>query len=139
MKYDFETVMDRTGSGSAKWNLMRAMPPDVPAGIVPLSVADMEFKNPPEIIEGLKAYLDHAVLGYAAPTHSFYEAVLSWTKRRYGWETKKEWLITTPGVINGFFHGVRAFTEPGDGVILLTPAYPPFFRAANDTGRKNGG
>ena len=135
MKYDFETVMDRTGSGSAKWNLMRAMAPGVPAGIVPLSVADMEFKNPPEIIEGLKAYLDHAVLGYAAPTHSFYEAVLSWTKRRYGWETKKEWLITTPGVINGFFHGVRAFTEPGDGVILLTPSYPPFFRAANDTGR----
>ena len=63
-------------------------------GIVPLSVADMEFKNPPEIIEGLKAYLDHTGRGYAAPTHSFYEAVLSWTKRRYGWETKKEWLIT---------------------------------------------
>ena len=58
MQYDFTTLIDRTGTGSEKWNLMRQICPQAPAGIVPLSVADMELKNPPEIIEGLKDYLD---------------------------------------------------------------------------------
>lgn len=136
MKYDFITAPNRRNSGSSKWEGMKGLNPNVPEGVVPLSVADMELKNPPEILEGLKAYLDQAVLGYPCGTDSFYEAVESWTRRRYGWETKREWLITTPGIVNAFHQAVLAYTEPGDGVILLTPVYYPFSFAVSRNDRK---
>ena len=126
MKYDFTTAPNRRESGSSKWEGMKALNPNVPEEVIPLSVADMELKNPPEIIEGVKDYLDEAVLGYPCGTEAFFNAVTSWTKRRYGWETKKEWLITTPGIVNAFHQAVLAYTQPGDGVILLTPVYYPF-------------
>lgn len=136
MKYDFTTVLDRTDTGAIKWNQMRKMKPDVSGGVVPFSIADMEFKNPPEIVEGLKQYLDTGVLGYQTAEPAFYEAVTGWTKNRYGWETKPEWFYTTPGVVNAFFNGVRAFTKKGDGVILMTPVYYPFYGAVKKSGRK---
>ena len=136
MKYDFITAPNRRNSGSSKWEGMKGLNPNVPESVVPLSVADMELKNPPEIMEGLKEYLDQAVLGYPCGTDSFYEAVESWTRRRYGWETKREWLITTPGIVNAFHQAVLAYTEPGDGVILLTPVYYPFSFAVRRNDRK---
>ena len=136
MKYDFITAPNRRNSGSSKWEGMKGLNPNVPEGVVPLSVADMELKNPPEIMGGLKEYLDQSVLGYPCGTDSFYEAVESWTRRRYGWETKREWLITTPGIVNAFHQAVLAYTEPGDGVILLTPVYYPFSFAVRRNDRK---
>ena len=91
MKYDFTTLVDRSNMGSFKWNGMKRLYPDVPSGIVPFSVADMELKNPPEVIEGLKKYLDEAILGYTGPTDAYYDAVISWMKRRHNWDIKKEW------------------------------------------------
>lgn len=136
MKYDFETVLDRYDNGSVKWNLMKKKKPQVGRGVVPFSIADMEFKNPPEIIEVLKEYLDTAVLGYQTAEPSWYEAVTGWTKRRYGWETRPEWFYTTPGVVNALYHGVLAFTEPEDGVIVMPPVYYPFYKAVETNGRR---
>lgn len=136
MKYDFTTVIDRSDSGSVKWNLMKKKKADVKKGIVPLSVADMEFRNPPEIMEGLKTYLDTAVLGYQTAEPAFYEAVNGWTKRHYGWETKPEWLYTTPGVVNAFYNGLRAFTKKGEGVIVMPPVYYPFYGAIKRNDRE---
>lgn len=135
MKYDFTTLVDRTGTGASKWNLMRTQNPDVKPGIVPLSVADMEFKHPPELIEGLKSYLDGAILGYTSATDAYYDAVIGWMKRRHNWDIKKEWIVFTPGVVNAFYEAVSAFTEPGDNVLLMTPVYHPFYAAATKTGR----
>ena len=126
MKYDFTTAPNRRESGSSKWEGMKALNPNVPQEVIPLSVADMELKNPPEIIEGVKEYLDEAVLGYPCGTDAFFDAVTSWTKRRYNWETNKDWLITTPGIVNAFHQAVLGYIEPGDGVILPTPVYYPF-------------
>ena len=136
MKYDFETVLDRRESGSVKWNLMKKKKPQAGKGIVPLSIADMEFKNPPEITEGLKEYLDTAVLGYQTAESSWYEAVTGWTKRRYCWETRPEWYYTTPGVVTALYQGVLAFTEEGDGVIVMPPVYYPFYKAVEMNGRQ---
>ena len=86
--YDFETILDRSGTGSVKWEQMKSDNPNVEEGIVPFSIADMEFKNPPEITEGLKACLDEIVLGYQTPEDSYRTAVTSWVKRRYGWEAR---------------------------------------------------
>ncbi len=135
MRYDFETLVNRWEQGAVKWDMMKESNPKVPENIVPFSVADMEFKNPPEIIEGLKAFLDEVVLGYPKPTEKLRDIVTNWISRRYGWEAKKEWLVFTSGVVSAFFHGVLSFTEPGDGVILLTPVYYPFYNAIQKTER----
>lgn len=134
--YDFETILDRSGTGSVKWEQMKSDNPNVEEGIVPFSIADMEFKNPPEITEGLKACLDEIVLGYQTPEDSYRTAVTSWVKRRYGWEARPEWLINTIGVINAFSCGIRAFAGEGEGVILMTPVYPPFAEGICKNGRK---
>ena len=136
MKYDFETVVDRYDTGSVKWNLMKKKKPQVARGIVPFSIADMEFNNPPESVEALKDCLDQGVLGYQTAEPSWYEAVTGWTRRRYGWETRPEWFYTTPGIVNALYHGVAAFTEEGDGVIVMPPVYYPFYKAVEENGRR---
>lgn len=136
MKYDFETLVNRKHQGSEKWEFMYALKKDVPSDIVPLSVADMEFKNPPEIIEGLKSYLDEVILGYTMPTDDFYNSVISWMKRRHNFEVKKEWIVNTSGVVPAIFNGIRKFSNEGDGVIIMSPVYYPFYDAIRLQNRK---
>src|SRR5665647_81554 len=129
MKYDFETIIDRRSTGSGKWDQMIRCNPDVSRGVVPFSVADMELKNPPEITEGLKKYIDSTILGYTQPTDSYLNAVCDWMKRRHGWVVKRDWIIGSPGVVNALFLAVKAFTNQGDGIIIQTPVYYPFYAA----------
>lgn len=135
--YDFTTRIDRRGQGASKWNLMRTWNEEAyQRCITPLSVADMEFKMAPPIIEGLKKYLDYATLGYSVAYDEFYDAVLGWMDRRHNWTVEKEWIVNTPGIVNAFFAAVEAFTAPGEGVILFKPVYYPFFDAINMNGRE---
>lgn len=134
--YDFETVVNRANTGSSKWEQMKRWNPDVKADTVPFSVADMELKNPPEIIEGLKEYLNTAVLGYTVPTSDYFDAVCGWMKGRHGWEVKPEWIVNSPGVVAAFHSAIRALTQPGEGVIVMTPVYYPFYDAIEKNGRK---
>lgn len=134
MRYDFETVLNRSRE-SSKWAAMKEKKPQVPEYITPLSVADMEFRNAPEITEGLREYLTEAVLGYPRASEEVYEAVLSWVSRHYRWKAAAEWLVFTPGVVNALFQAVRGFTEPGDGVIVMPPVYYPFYNAVTKNGR----
>ena len=129
MKYDFETLQSRRNTGSSKWNEMYKKNPQVPDGVVPFSVADMEFKNPPQIAEKVSEYLKNSIMGYTFPTDSYYDSVVGWMKRRHHWDIKKEWIVDYPGVVPALFHMVRLFTQPGEGVILLTPVYYPFYNA----------
>lgn len=135
MKYDFTAKLNRAGSGSRKWDAMYAVNPQTAPGVVPLSVADMEFKMPPELTEGLKQYLDTAALGYTEETPAYLEAVQRWMLKRHKWHINPEWIVPTAGVVPAIFSAVRAFTEPGDGVIILTPVYHPFFKAVHLQGR----
>ncbi len=136
MKYDFETVVNRKGTGSSKWNSMYEQIPDAGEGIVPLSVADMEFVNAPEIREGLKEYIDSTVLGYTGPTEAYFESVISWMERRHGFSPKKEWFVATAGVVPALGEMVGKFTEPEDSVLMLTPVYYPFYSSVESNGRK---
>ncbi len=128
MKYDFEHVIDRSKIGSSKWAAMSKANPDIPEGIVPFSVADMELKNAPEIFQGLRDYLDvdQLSLGYTSPTDSYKEAVKGWMKRRHNWDVDMSWNVLSPGVVAGFFAAIRALSQPGDGVIIFSPVYYPF-------------
>ncbi|MGB3731534.1 MalY/PatB family protein [Microbacterium sp.] len=129
MSYDFETVVDRTGTGAAKWQHMLDAKPDVPAGISPFSVADIDLKLAPEIVEGLREHLEDVVLGYTVATDDYWEAVTGWFQDRHGWAVTREQITLAPGVVPAFNTAVRAVTAPGDGVIVQTPAYYPFFGA----------
>lgn len=135
MKYDFETLVNRTGTGSIKWDIMKAAKPDIPENIVPLSVADMEFRPAPELVDGLKKYLDEAVLGYTGPTDAYYEAVIRFMEKHHGFSPKKEWIVEMAGIVPALKKMVAAFTEPQDGVLILRPVYYPFTSAVEENGR----
>lgn len=136
MKYDFETLVSRKNIGSSKWNLMSRINEKVTDDIVPFSVADMEFKNPPEIIDGLKKYLDLSILGYTQATDEYYKAVCSWMEKRHDWKIKKEWIVEFSGVVPALYTIVRALTKEEDGVLIMTPVYYPFYKAIEDNKRK---
>ena len=135
MKYDFETVRPRYQMGSNKWNEVQSVYPDMPQDIVPFSVADMEFPTAPEIVAGLKQFLDQSVLGYANPTQPFLDSVCRWMKRRHSWDAKPEWILPAHGCVDAFYSAVKCFTQPGDGVVLLTPVYYPMYSAIRQNGR----
>ncbi len=121
MKYDFTTVIDRTGVGSTKWDGVNAT-----VDCVPLSVADMEFPTAPEIKQALKELIDTQVLGYTHETEDYYNAVISWQKRRHNFEIQKDWIFTTPGVVDALAVLVEAVTKPAESVLILVPVYYPF-------------
>ncbi|WP_195548381.1 MalY/PatB family protein [Holdemania sp. 1001095H_141210_F2] len=126
MSYDFTTRINRQSQNSSKWKGMRKQNPEVPEGIVPLSVADMELMNPPEIIEGLKQFLDHRILGYTDAGEDYYTETVNWMQRRHHWTIEKEWLVLLPGVVTAINVAVRAFVKPGEKIAILTPVYYPF-------------
>lgn len=129
MKYDFNTLISRKNTGSSKWEQMYKTNPNIGEDIVPLSVADMELKNAPEIIEGLREYLKSAVLGYTSPYKAFTDSVVDWMQRRHNFSIKPQWIVNTAGVVPAFFTAIRAFTKPGDGVVIMSPVYYPFYNA----------
>ena len=135
-KYDFETLISRKNQGSYKWEGMYKEYPDLPDDIVPFSVADMELQIAPEIKEGLKKYIDEAILGYTGTYEEYFEAVINWMKRKHNFDIQKEWIVTSSGVVSALFDSVKAFTEKEDGVIVFTPVYYPFYSAIKLNERK---
>lgn len=135
--YDFSNYISRRGKGSMKWERMYEKVSDLPEDVLPLSVADMEFKCAPEIIDGLKETLNELpVLGYAVPTQSYYDAVIQWMREKHKWDIQQNWIIPEAGVIPALFNSVKAYTKPEEGVLIMTPVYYPFYNAVKRTNRK---
>lgn len=129
-QYDFDSVIKRYGTGSGKWDEMTKAN-HAGEDIIPFSVADMELVNPPEVINGLKDFLDRSILGYAQPTEAYKKVIQDWILRRHNWKIETEWINDGQGVINAFFTAVKAFTKEGEGVMLMTPVYYPMYFAIN--------
>ena len=136
MKYDFETLPDRSGSTAEKFYNMRKLNPQVDSQILPFSVADMDFLPPPELIEGLQSYIGNTIFGYTLPWDSYYDAVLGWIKQRHGISISKEWILDVDNVIAALRQMICAFTRPEDGIVVMTPAYPAFLSSVAATGRR---
>ncbi len=134
MKYDFDKVIDRTATESLKWVYPRKVLKVDDA--IPLWVADMDFEAPPAVVEAVRRRAAHGVYGYPLVPPTFKQAAIDWLKRRHGWETQKSWLAMTPGVVPALNYCVRAFTRPGDPVIIQTPVYHPFYYAVENNGRR---
>ena len=135
MEHDFKAHVDRRGQGSSKWESMLREFPAAGKDVVPLSVADMEFENPPEVKRALHELVDSAVLGYTEPTTRFFDACVGWQERRHAWSPRKEWIVTSSGVVPAFFNAVRTLTHEGEGVIIQPPVYYPFKMAVEASGR----
>lgn len=135
MKYDFTTPINRAKTGSHKWQQMYEWNPKSGDAIYPLSIADVDMKIAPEIVEGLKDYIDTAIFGYDAPTQDYYEAVKNWMKTQHNWEIQADWIVTMPGVVTSLFTAIRAYTESGDGVLMLSPVYYPFYSSISKSNR----
>lgn len=124
MRYNFDEIIERRDTASIKWN------PEEGNGeeLLAMWVADMDFKTAPEIIEDLKERVEHGIYGYFFLEDDFYDSIISWVKKRHGWEIKKEWIVITPGVVTGLNISVNEFVEEGDRVIVQPPIYPPFYQ-----------
>ena len=132
--YDFDRVIDRRGTDCVKFDF--AVEHGLPADVLPLWVADMDFQAPPEVLQALHRQMDHGIFGYSDTKPDYYEAVAGWFERRFHWGPEAEWLVKTPGVVYALATAVRALTEPGDAVLIQPPVYPPFYSVVRDNGRK---
>lgn len=133
--YDFVTSKDGISENSFKYKDMLKRNPDVPSGIVPMSIADMEFRTAPEITEEIKRYLDHNYLGYTDISDSYLNSIVNWMGKRHNYEIKKEWIAPSDGVVTAIGDLILSTTAPGDGVVVFSPVYNPFKRAVKMKGR----
>ena len=129
MTFDFDTVPDRRGTDSQKWQKYAGR------DVLPLWVADMDFPAPPAVLDALHRRVDHGVFGYARPVPSTISAVVDAMAARYGWTIDPAWLVWLPGLVVGLNVTAQAFAEPGDEVLCTTPVYPPFLTAPKNSGR----
>ena len=131
---NFDEVIDRTHTNSLKYDC--AARRGMPEGLLPLWVADMDFRISSYIQEDLKQLAEHGIFGYSEPEESYFKAVAGWMKSHHDWEVDRRWLVKTPGVVFALAMAVQAYTKPGDGVLIQQPVYYPFSEVIRDNGRR---
>ncbi len=129
MSFDFDTPPSRLGTDSQKWQKYEGR------DILPLWVADMDFRSSPAIVAALRERVEHGVFGYARPTRSTVQAVVDALARNYVWTIDPSWIVWLPGLVCGLNVTSQAFAQPGEDVLTLTPVYPPFMGAPRNSGR----
>lgn len=128
MTYDFNKIIERRHTGSYKW--------DTPErdDVLPMWVADMDFRTAPAIIDALRRRVDHGVFGYTYVPEEYYRSVIDWFEKRHGWNIDRSWFIYTSGVVPAISAIIKALTVPGDKVIMMTPVYNCFFSSIRNNG-----
>ncbi len=124
---DTPCYVDRRGSGSSKWDALEER--FGRSDLIPLWVADGDFCAPRTVREAIAKRAEHPVYGYTEYGEGFFDAIIHWYRRRFGWEIRREWIVPEHGVVISLNLAIEAYTEPGDGVIVQTPIYPPFLKA----------
>jgi cysteine-S-conjugate beta-lyase len=131
--YNFDEIIPRADTYCVKYDLRKAF--FGTEDVIPMWVADMDFRTPDFIIEALKERLEHEILGYSIRPERFNEAIISWMKLQHNWDVRKSWISFSPGVVPALNMLVLAFTKPGDKIIVQPPVYFPFFMAIENNGR----
>ena len=134
MSYDFDKVIDRSGTKSLKYDFATAR--GRKEGLISMWVADMDFPTAPQVLESLRDSVNHGIFGYTETDDAYYESVAGWYRKHFNWDTKKEWLIKTPGVVFALAIAIRTFTKENDGVLIQQPVYYPFSEVIVDNNRK---
>ncbi|MCT4660824.1 MAG: pyridoxal phosphate-dependent aminotransferase [Tissierellales bacterium] len=134
MRYDFSKPINRANTHSLKWDGIKEKFGINPEGILPLWVADMDFKSPIEVADMLKHKASHGIYGYSGDFEDYEDSVIRWMKNRHGWDIDRGWIAYTPGIVTGLNLLVSALTKPGDKIIVQPPVYTPFYEAINNHG-----
>jgi cystathionine beta-lyase len=131
---DFDAIVDRHNTNCLKYDFAdkRGMPTD----LLPLWVADMDFKTSSYVQDALKKQAEHGIFGYSEGRENYFAALKNWLKEHHQWDVSEKWLIKTPGVVNALAMAVKAFTEPNDKILIQLPVYYPFSEVIADNGRQ---
>ena len=131
--FNFDEVIDRSQTDSTKWRKLRDQynEPD----LLPMWVADMDFKVAEPISNALEKRANHGIFGYVYPHESFYLTFIDWVQKRHGWKIEKDWILVLPGVISGLNLSARVLAKEGENMILQSPVYPPFYRVIENNHR----
>lgn len=130
---DFDTIITRHGTGSRKWDDIGTVFGN--EDVLPLWIADMDFASPRAVTAKIIERAQHPLYAYNARQESFNQTIADWVKRRHDWNIEKEWIVQAPGVVPAIILSILALSEPGDGVIIQPPVYPPFFASVKDNNR----
>ncbi|WP_018666238.1 MalY/PatB family protein [Bacteroides gallinarum] len=134
MKYDFDEVIERRGTDSVKWDgVKNVWGRD---DLIPMWVADMDFRTPPFVMDALRKRLDHEILGYTFACEEWYTSICNWLHKRHQWDVTRDMLTFVPGIVRGQAFALQCFTNPGDKVMVMTPVYHPFFLVTERLGRE---
>lgn len=125
--YNFDEIIDRRGSNCVKWDRAKA-------DVLPMWVADMDFKASEPIIEAVKARANNGIFGYTLHSEDYYNAIINWWNRKHNWQLEKEWILYCQGVVPAMAFIIDTLTESGDKVILQSPVYYPFYRVITNNG-----
>ena len=134
MKYNFDEIIDRKGTDALK--LEALLPRWGHEDLIPMWVADMDFRTPPFIVDVIKKRIECEICGYTEKPHAWYQSIIDWQERRHQWTITKEMISFVPGVVPAIVMAVEAFTQVGDPVLIQPPVYYPFAAAIRNTGRK---
>jgi cysteine-S-conjugate beta-lyase len=123
-EYNFDEVIDRCGTHAIKYDLRKEV--FGTDDVIPMWVADMDFRTPPFIMEAIRQRANHEILGYTNRGDGFFQSLIDWFLRRHKWEIDRSWIIFSPGIVPALSFAIRAFTLPGEKVIIQPPVYHPF-------------
>ena len=123
-KYDFDKIVDRSGSHCLKYDALLDFYGR--NDLIPMWVADMDFETPDFVIDALKRRLEHPILGYTLAYDGYWQSIIGWLKKRHNWQVEREWLCYIPGIVKGIGMAINAFTSPGDKIVIQPPVYHPF-------------
>ena len=133
-QYNFDEIIDRTGTSCVKWDIREMF--FKKQDVLPMWVADMDFKTPDFIVDAVKQRAEHPVYGYTIRPESYYTSLINWIDKKHRWKIDKDWVIFSPGIVPAVNMAVMAYTKPGDKIIVQPPVYFPFFGAVKDNGRQ---
>ena len=131
---DFDNVINRRRTSSLKYD--SAARRGYPEEVLPLWVADMDFPAAPPILEAMQDRLRHGIFGYTEPGDDYYRSIINWWQDNHGYPLQRDWILESPGVVFSISIAIKAFTEPGDGVLVQTPVYYPFFNMVRQNNRR---
>ncbi|MBA4494568.1 MalY/PatB family protein [Paenactinomyces guangxiensis] len=134
MRYEFDRMIDRYQTASEKWDGAEKIFGE--QNLLPMWVADMDFRSPEPVIEAMKQRVEHGVFGYNLRPDSYYEAIKDWMAVRHNWTIQQDWICYSPGVMPAISLIISYFSEPGDSVLIEPPVYPPFSQVVTRHGRK---
>lgn len=131
-----DEVVDRSGTCSVKWDPEFLKEEFGRGDLLPMWVADMDFKCPESVIKAIENRVAHGIFGYSYRDNDYIDSIINWNKKRHNWDIKKEWILFTPGIVSALNHIIQTFCNPGDKVIIQRPVYYPFTDAIENNGCK---